>query len=283
MTPLALVLTALWGGLVGVASGLLGIGGGVLVVPFLYALFAASWSGLSFPSGTTVAVAHATSLFVVIPTALSGLWVYHRARAIRWGAVVPMGLASMVTAVLAARLAVLIPADLLRGLFGALVLGVGVRMWPWRAETAEGFPPADAKIQLFPLLLVGSLVGALSALMGVGGGVVAIPLLIYLVKMDVSEVAATSIGLVSFAAPAGVLSYMVAGRGVEGLPAGTVGYVYLPAGLAMLPLAILLARTGAKLNRRMDRRRLRYLFGGVFMLLGGRLVLGALALLVSGG
>lgn len=283
MTPLALVLTALWGGLVGVASGLLGIGGGVLVVPFLYALFEASWSGLSFPADARVAVAHATSLFVVIPTALSGLVVYHRARSIRWSAVVPMGLASMVTAVLAARLAVLIPADLLRGLFGALLLGVGIRMWPWGSGSGEGFPPAAPRIRLASLIVVGSIVGALSALLGVGGGVVAIPLLIYLVRMDVSEVAATSIGLVSFAAPAGVLTYMVAGRGVEGLPAGTVGYVYLPAGLMMLPLAVLLARTGARLNRKMDRRRLRYLFGGVFMLLGGRYVLGSLALLVSGG
>lgn len=283
MTPLALVLTALWGGLVGVASGLLGIGGGVLVVPFLYLLFAAPWSGLTFPAGSTVAVAHATSLFVVIPTALSGLLVYHRSRSIRWKAVVPMGLTSVLTAVLAARVAVLVPADMLRGLFGALVLGVGLRMWPWGSGTAEGFPRVDPRLRLLPLILVGGLVGALSALLGVGGGVVAIPLLIYLVRMDVSEVAATSIGLVSFAAPAGVLTYMIAGRGVEGLPPGTVGYVYLPAGLAMLPLAVLLARTGARLNQRMDRRRLRYLFGGVFMLLGGRLVVGSMALLLSGG
>lgn len=283
MTPLALFLTALWGGLVGLASGLLGIGGGVLVVPFLYLLFAAPWGGVAFPEETRVAVAHATSLFVVIPTALSGLLVYHRAGTIRWRAVVPMGLSSVVAAVLAARLAVLIPAEVLRAMFGLLLAGVGIRMWPWGPEKVSDLPPPEPRLRLLPMIVVGSLVGGFSALLGVGGGVVAIPLLVYLVRMDLSEVAAASIGVVSFAAPAGVVTYMLAGRGITGLPPGTVGYVYLPAGLLMLPLSVVLARTGARLNQRMDRRRLRQLFGGVFMVLGGRLVWGSAVVLLGGG
>lgn len=281
MTPLALLLTALWGGVVGVTSGLLGIGGGVLLVPFLYLLFAASWSGVALPPEMQVAVAHATSLFVVIPTALSGLWVYHRSRSIRWKAVVPMGLAAVVTATVSARLALLVPADILKGLFGALLLGVGLRMWPWKRDRTPPPLPREPRVGLLPMLVVGALVGAMSAMLGVGGGIVAIPLLVYVVRMDVSEVAATSIAVVCFAAPAGVLSYVMAGRGVVGLPPGTMGYVYLPAGLLMLPLAVLLARTGARLNRRMDRRRLLFLFGGVFIFLGGRLVWDALLLLAA--
>jgi uncharacterized membrane protein YfcA len=101
--------------------------------------------------------------------------------------------------------------------------------------------------------------------------------------MDMDSVAATSIGVVAFAAPAGVLSYAVSGWGVPGLPPGTVGFVHLPSALLMIPTAIVMARLGARWNQRMDGRQLQYIFGILFLLLGGRLLWGGIAALGSAG
>lgn len=277
MTAAAAVLAVLWGGVVGIASGLLGIGGGVLVVPFLYVLFGAGWSGMAAEPGIATVVAHATSLFVVLPTALAGLREYHSSGSVKWPVVFPMGVAAALSAAVAARLAVGLPPELLRGLFGLLLLAVGVRMWPrWTDPGAEPAPSGPPRTGLLLLVVAGALVGSFSAVLGVGGGVVAIPLLLYLVRLDVSALAATSIGVVAFAAPAGVISYAVAGWGLSGLPPGTVGFVHLPSAFLMMPAAIVLAGVGARLNQRMDRRHLQYTFSLLFVFLGGRLVWGGI-------
>jgi uncharacterized protein len=284
MTVLAWILALLWGGVVGVASGLLGIGGGVLVVPFLYLLFGAGWSGMAADPATATVVAHATSLFVVLPTALSGLREYGSAGMVRWPVVLPMGIAAAVSAALAARWAVGFPPELLRGLFGLLLVTVGLRMWPRKRSRDAGKRMPGPMRTGTPLLVVaGAAVGTFSAVLGVGGGVVAIPLLLYLVRMDMDLVAATSIGVVAFAAPAGVLSYAVSGWGAPGLPPGTVGFVHLPSALLMIPTAIVMARLGARWNQRMDGRQLQYIFGILFLLLGGRLLWGGIAALGSAG
>lgn len=283
MTVIAWILALLWGGVVGVASGLLGIGGGVLVVPFLYLLFESGWSGMAAEAGIATVVAHATSLFVVLPTALSGLREYQVAGMVRWRVVLPMGIAAALAAALAARLAVGLPPELLRGLFGLLLVAVGLRMWPrGRSGDPEAPTPGPPRTGTLLLVAAGGAVGTFSALLGVGGGVVAVPLLLYLVRMDMESVAATSIGVVAFAAPAGVLSYAVSGWGLPGLPPGTVGFVHFPSALLMMPAAILMARVGARWNQRMDHRQLQYIFGILFLLMGGRLLWGGIAGLMGG-
>jgi hypothetical protein len=135
---------------------------------------------------------------------------------------------------------------------------------------------------LLPALLTGAVVGIFSALLGVGGGLVAIPLLMYVVRLDIRHVAATSLAIVAFAATAGTATYMLTGAGMAGLPVGSVGFVHVAAALPMLPGAVLAARWGARVNQRLDARRLRWLFAALFAVLGTNLVLRNLPLLLSG-
>jgi len=273
MTPIALLVTLGVGGLVGLVSGLVGIGGGMLVVPFLYFLFAVpEWSGVSPPPDHRVVVAHATSLFVIIPTVLAGIRAYHKGGLVPWRVVVPMGVGAALAAALGARLAIALPPALLRSAFCVLLLGTALKLFRSPAEPLMPAPPPIPR-GLPVSLLAGAAVGVFSALMGVGGGIVAIPLLIGLVGLELERVAAASIGIIAFAAPAGVLAYALSGWGVPGLPPGTVGYVYLPAGLAMLPGAVLLAGTGARLNQELSPRRLQLLFAWLFLALGVGLLL----------
>ena len=99
MSLAAILLTLLFGAIVGTISGLFGIGGGVLNVPFLYALLAGGgWTGIDAPSEYQTVLAHGTSLFVIVPTALAGAWVHHKAGRIDWGVAAPMALGAMASA-----------------------------------------------------------------------------------------------------------------------------------------------------------------------------------------
>ncbi|TVP46900.1 MAG: sulfite exporter TauE/SafE family protein [Gemmatimonadales bacterium] len=273
---LALAVGAAAGGL----SGLLGIGGGIVLVPFLYLLMAnPQWSGVLVDPGQHATFAHATSLAVIAPTALSGLLAFRRHGLVDWNVVVPLGMAAAVAAAAGAQFAVHVPSDLLKVLFGALLLWVGGRMTTGTGRVRAGEteaggerPPGSAALRPGAALLGGGVVGMLSALLGVGGGLVAVPILHRWARMDLHRITAASIGIVGFAAPAGVLSYAWAGQGVEGLPPGSMGFVSIPLALALIPGAVLLAPLGARLNRRLPVKTLRRLFGAFLLAMGLRLV-----------
>lgn len=269
----ATVFLALFGvGLaVGLVSGLIGIGGGVLIVPFLYFFYARpTWSGFDVPAGVQAAIAHATSLSIIIPTALRGTWVYHRSGLVVWRTALPVALASVISATLGARLALVVPEQALKIAFGGLLVASGGQLVLRRAPRPRVLGPGRGG---WRSVLTGVLVGALSAFLGVGGGLVAIPLLIYLVRLDVKEVAATSLAIIVFAAAAGTLTYIVSGLGAEGLPAGRLGYVHAVVALPILLGATVSVGWGARINQRVPARRLQVLFGGVFIVLGARMIL----------
>jgi uncharacterized membrane protein YfcA len=273
MSLLALALTLLYGGVVGVVSGLVGVGGGIVMVPLLYVLFAhPEWSGISIPPVYHAVVAHATSLFVIVPTALAGILAYHRSKLVAWRVALPMAGAAVVAAMGGVQVAVRLQPELLKAGFGAFLFVSGLNLLI--ASRWEGRGGDGGNKGLAFAVAGGILIGFITALLGVGGGIVAIPLLIYLVRLDVKKVAATSLGIVVFSALTAALTYALNGWGHPELPPGSAGYIFLPAGLALLPGAVLTARFGVKLNQRLNPRALKVLFGFVFLLIGLRLLLG---------
>lgn len=267
----ATVLLALFGvGLaVGFLSGLVGIGGGVLIVPFLYFFYAhPEWSGVVVPSELQATVAHATSLFIIVPTAIRGTISYERAKLVAWRAVFPIALASMLAAVVGARLALLLPAAALKLGFGFLLVASGVQMVRGPARR-EGRAPRPT---LAAAGVTGVLVGLLSALLGVGGGLIAVPMLVYLVGLDLRQVSATSLAVVAFSATAGVATYIASGWNVPGLPAGSLGYVHVTVALPMLAGSLVSVGWGAAVNQRLPAARLKFIFAVLFITLGLRLI-----------
>jgi len=273
MSLLALALTLLYGGVVGVVSGLVGVGGGIVMVPLLYVLFAhPEWSGISIPPVYHAVVAHATSLFVIVPTAVAGILAYHRSKLVAWRVALPMAGVAGLAAMGGVQVAVRLQPELLKAGFGAFLFVSGLNLLiasRWEGRSGDG-----GNKGLAFAVAGGILIGFITALLGVGGGIVAIPLLIYLVRLDVKKVAATSLGIVVFSALTAALTYALNGWGHPELPPGSAGYIFLPAGLALLPGAVLTARFGVKLNQRLNPRALKVLFGFVFLLIGLRLLLG---------
>lgn len=257
---------------VGFLAGLVGVGGGVLIVPLLYFFYAnPGWGGVALPAELHAVVSHATSLFVIVPTSILGAWTYHRAKLVAWRAALPIAATSVVAAFLASQVTASIPAPALKLGFGLLLVLSGARLFrksrlPVRGP--EETHPAVAAVG-------GVAVGALSALLGVGGGIVAIPILIYFMGLPLEKVAATSMGIIVATALAGVAGYAVASP--AGMPAGSVGFIHVLVGLPIMVGALLAVRVGARVNQSLDTTRLRLLFGVVFVALGARLVMGNLS------
>lgn len=264
-------LLALFAGgvLVGFLSGLIGIGGGVLIVPMLYFFYGhPGWSGMEVPASLEAAVAHATSLFIIFPTAVRGVWSYHRSELVAWNVALPMAAGTVVAAAFGAHVALLLPAELLKLAFGLLLAASAVQL----VHSRNAEPSARTRYS-WPWFLVGGLsMGLLSALLGVGGGIVAIPFLLHIVGLDLPRVAATSLALVGFAAAAGVVSYMLAGWGAGDLPAGSLGYVHLAAGVPVLLGALLSVRVGVRTNQRVKSPVLRAGFALLLGVVGARLI-----------
>lgn len=239
------------------------------MVPLLYLFYShPEWSGTGISPALEPAVAHATSLFVIMPTALLGVSTYRRAGLVPWRLVLPVALGATLGAVAGAQIAMAVPGALLKLAFGLLVVASGVQLAVGRRSAAER--PLRSGLGL--LIAIGLLVGLTSALLGVGGGVIAIPLLAHVVRLDLQRVTGVSLGVMAFASLAGTASYVIGGVGVEGLPPGSLGYVHLWAALPLLAGSLLSVGWGARVNQRLGVGRLRWVFGAAFLIIGIKLV-----------
>jgi len=266
MTGLTVLTLLGVGVLVGLIAGLLGIGGGVLIVPFLYFFYGhPDWSGTELPLRLHVPVAHATSLFIILPTALRGVLSYHRSGVVVWRAVLPIAVAAALAAVAGALLAPIIPGPVLETGFALLLLASAVRMV---VHSGGGGEERVRRVTIPRTALTGVLVGSLSALLGVGGGVVALPLLIYLIGLRVEEIAATSLAIVMFSALAGSLTYLLSSPAGEVMPTGSIGYVHVLAAVPILAGSLISVGWGTRLNRVLPTRVLRWIFASLFALVG---------------
>ena len=254
------------GAVVGLLSGLAGIGGGVLMVPFLYLLY----GSLHVAPADATAMAHATSLMVIVPTAIRGLVGFRGSGLVQWRTALPLSLAAASGAALTAHVATQLPGPALRVGFGIFLLVVAVDLF-LRTTHHDDMPDPGGRHTLGALLL-GLPVGALSAALGVGGGIPATMGMHYILKMPFRSIPPTSLVLITLTGLAGGVSYLL--QPTSGIPfGGVVGHVDFLHGLPMAAGAVLAAPFGVRLNRRATVPRLRRIFGVILLGLGVDLIL----------
>ena len=276
MAPVAIGVVFAVGLLAGLLSGLVGVGGGVLMVPFLYFFYARpGWSGVAPPPDVATVAAHATSLFVILPTSLRGAWAYHARDLVVWRAVWPIGLSAAVAAALTSRVAAEVEPRWLRLFFAAFLLwnAAHVIRSPKPEGEVEGAEPRALRLSAPVTVGVGAAVGAFSALLGVGGGLVAIPLMIHLVGIELRRVAGTSLAVIALTSLGGTLAYMLAAAPAAPVRAGwSLGFVDLLAALLLTCGTLISVGWGAELNRRLNPRTLSVVFASLFTLIAAQLL-----------
>lgn len=251
----------------GFLGGLFGIGGGVIVAPALFHVFGA----LGVPDELRVHAAVATSLSTIIATSVRSMSAHARAGAVddevlrAWLPWVAVGAGA---GALGAGYA---EAGLLLAVFGggmiltAALMGLSSPVW----RIAHDLPKGAAR------LAIGAGIGALSAMMGIGGGAFGATLM-SLCGRPIHQAVATASGFGAAIAFPGALAYVAAGWGQKDLPWGSLGFVNVPGFLIVALFAALTAPWGAQLAHRLDQRRLKRLFAVLLALMGCSLIAEAL-------
>jgi uncharacterized membrane protein YfcA len=249
MDPWIIVALLALGAFTGVAAGLLGIGGGMLMVPFMTMLL----GSVPFPPDEIVKVAIATSLTSIVFTAVSSVRAHHRRGAVRWDVVGRLAPGILIGSLATAQLAGRVPGRALAAFFGLFIGWSALRMLSAKPPSADRGLPGP-----LGLFGAGTAIGGLSAVLGAGGGFITVP---FLVRRNVpmAEAVASSAACGFPIALAGTLGYMWVGRNLP-MPAGTVGYVYLPALLCVSAASMLTAPWGARLAHTLPAREMKRLF-----------------------
>lgn len=246
------------GAAAGLVAGLLGVGGGLIIVPVLATQFHAQ----GFGADKLMHLAVGTSLATIVLTSISSVRAHHRHGAVDWSIFHQLTPGILLGALAGAALADLLASDSLRRIFGVFELAVA-------AQLAFGRPPAAHRTLPGRLALgsAGTVIGSVSAIVGIGGGTLTVPFLAWC-NVPLRRAVATSAACGLPIAVAGATGYVLMGWGEEDLPAGATGYVYWPAFAGIVLASVLAAPLGARLAHRLPVDVLRRVFAVFLVALG---------------
>lgn len=253
----------LLGSAAGVLSGLFGIGGGLILVPFLAWLYTLQGIGVEY----VMRMAVATSLATIIITSLSSVYAHHsRHQAVLWSVVSKMAPGLLVGAILGSVIADNLPNRTLRVVFALYLIFVAVQMWIQQVERSE----TEIRPK-YPFLLTGGVIGMISAILGIGGGTLTVP---YLIKshVPIGNAVAVSSACGLPIATFGALSYTILGWNTAGLPEMSFGYIYLPGFIGVISASFFFAPIGASLAHKVPTDRLKRMFVVLVCIVGIKLI-----------
>lgn len=251
------------GAAAGLLAGMLGVGGGLVIVPVLAWLF----HGFGFDPALIMHLALGTSLATIVFTSISSVRAHHRRGAVLWPAVQRLAPGIVLGVALGAQLVERLPTASLRTVFAAFVLLAAVQM---------GFSLLPEACRALPGRLgtagAGALIGGVSAIVGIGGGTLTVPFLLWC-SVSLRQAVATSAACGLPIAAAGALAFAWTGYGNAALPVHALGYVYLPATLGIALSSVVFAPLGARLAHRLPVPVLKRFFALFLALVGLRMLL----------
>jgi len=245
------------GAVVGFFAGLFGIGGGGIMVPVLTTFFVMQ----GFPTEHIVHAALATSMAAIITTSISSLNAHHKRGAVNWSVVKGMSVGVLLGTFAATFLASYLASLPLAIFFVLFMFYVAFNMLINKKPNARRSLPST-----LGLSAVGSGIGAVSALVAIGGGTLTVPFLTWC-NIKIQHAIGTSAAIGLPIAVAGTVGYFVSGLDAEGMPEYSLGYVYLPAVILISLVSFLTAPLGVKLAHSLPVGILKKLFAGLLVLL----------------
>jgi uncharacterized membrane protein YfcA len=231
----------------GFLAGLLGVGGGIVVVPVLFHLFA----GMGYTTALSMNLAVGTSLAIIIPTAVASMSAHHRhgkmdlALLRRWGTPVFLG------AVAGTAVAGTVGGEVLVFVFSCTALALAVYL-----GVSHGDPSPVGEMPGEPLrAFLGGAIGCLSVMMGIGGGSLSVPVM-RLFGFSIHRAVGTAAALGLIIALPGAAGFALEGSGAPQLPPLSLGYINLPGVALIFPVAVCVAPLGARAAHRLERGHL---------------------------
>ena len=246
----------------GLASGLLGVGGGLIIVPVLFFIFSAQ----NLPAEHIMHMALATSLATIIVTSISSTHAHHKKQAVLWPIFLLLAPGICLGAWLGGLAASEIKTDILKPAFGIFELLVAALLL-WNKQSLQH----KISINKIKSAIGGFVIGMASAIVGIGGGSLTVPFLNWH-NISMRNAVATSAACGLPIAVFGAASFVYAGWLINDLPEKTLGYVHLPAFGLIIITSFLFAPVGAKLAHRLPEQALKKGFAIFLMLIGLKMI-----------
>lgn len=261
---LPLILLMLASGLVGgVMAGLMGIGGGIVIVPVLE--YALGFIGVDPTIRMHVAVA--TSLATIIPTSISSSRAHHKRGAVDFSLVRKWGPAIFLGAAFGSWLAAQVETTVLTAIFAIVALFVATKMiLPMEKVRLTDGVPGGILGSVFP-----GIIGGVSTMMGIGGGALSVTTLT-IFNVPIHRAVGTSAFFGLLIAVPGTIGFMIMGQGNMALPIGSVGFVNVIGFLILSPATFLAAPLGVKIAHSLSQRQLSMTFGAFLMIVAARMM-----------
>jgi uncharacterized membrane protein YfcA len=248
----------------GFAGGMLGLGGAFIMTPVQFMVY----TDMGLTADLAIKTAFATSLMVVLPTAISGAWRHSRNRAVWWRAALVMGVVSLVAALGGATLATHLSGTALKTAFGVIIVLIGIRMITAREPKYK--IEAENRVWLWVLWAIP--IGLAAGIFGMGAGVVMIPILVLALRFEMHYAIGTSLAVMMLTSIGGITGYIVNGIGVADRLPYSIGYVNLTSWLLLALPSVFMVQIGAMTAHKIPRKPLIYIFTLILFYMGLRLI-----------
>jgi uncharacterized membrane protein YfcA len=260
---LTLTLYLATGVIAGILAGLLGVGGGIIIVPTLLW----SFNRLDIATDHAMQIAVGTSLATIIVTSIFSLLAHHKRGAILWETVRDLTPGILIGATFGAMLADYLPTNTLQILFAIFVLLISLQMMLGKASAAHRQLPGNTG-----MTIAGGGIGSLSAIVGIGGGSLTVPFLAFCnIKMQNAVATSSACGLPI--AIAGSIGFALMGLNESDLPNWSCGYIYWPAFIGITITSAFFAPLGARLAHALPVATLKQVFGLLLSLMGLKMLI----------
>ncbi len=259
----SLLVYLLCGAVAGILAGLLGVGGGIVIVPMLLAIFPTQ----NIPPELCQHLALGTSLASIVITSLSSSRAHHKRGAVHWNIVKNITPGILIGTFVGSLVASHMPILFLKLFFICFLIIVAIKMisryQPKAGREMPGFMGTS---------FVGSIIGLISSFVGIGGGTLSVPFMTFC-NVPMHEAVGTSAAIGFPIALAGTLGYILGGLNVPNLPAGTLGFVHIYALIGLACASFCTAPLGARLSHSLPTARLKQCFAVFLLFVAAKMLL----------
>ena len=251
----------------GILAGMLGVGGGQIIVPSLIYIFLKNGVSIDY----LMHMAIGTSLATIVFTSISAIYAHHKHGAVMWDVFRKFSPSILVGALFGALFADYLHGETLMMIFGAVLIILALQMMlNFKPKPSATLPSTQS------LSVVGLVIGWISALVGIGGGSMSVPFLVWCntsIRYAVATGAACGLPI----AIAGMVGFIFMGWNESALPNWSTGYIYWPACLGIVSTSILTAPLGTKLAHTLPSAITRKIFSIILTIAGIKILFGAFA------